>query len=84
MESMRREHLEIDMNKYQSGKNVNVVRHIDKYFLNTEERFKTKDVYSAKVLTVFFGSDISKTYAIRFNNDNVYLLNDSGKTIDRL
>lgn len=84
MESIRRDHLKIDISKYESGKNINVIRHADRYFINPEKRYETKDVYSAKVLTVFFSSDTSETYAIRCCNDNVYLLNDNGKTIDRL
>ena len=83
-ESIRRDNIEVDLEKYECGKNVNVIRHADMYFINPEKRYETKDVYSAKVLTVFFSSDTSETYAIRCCNDNVYLLNDNGKTIDRL
>jgi hypothetical protein len=83
-ESIRRDNIEVDLEKYQYGKNINVVRHVDRYFLNPDKRYKTTQVYSAKVLTVFLGSDTPETYAVRCGNDYVYLLNDQGKTIDRL
>ena len=83
-ESMRRDSIKIDLERYECGKNINVVRPVDRYFLNPEKRYENTQVYSAKVLTVFLGSDTPETYAIRCGNDNVYLLNDQGKTIDKL
>ena len=83
-ESIRRDDIEVDLKKYECGKNINVIRPVDRYFLNPVERYRVTDVYPAKVLTVFLGSDTPETYAIRCCNDNVYLLNDNGKTIDRL
>lgn len=83
-ESIRRDNIDVDLEKYECGKNVNVILTVDRYFLNLVERYRTTDVYSAKVLTVFLGSGTTETYAIRCDNENVYLLNDQGKTIDRL
>ena len=63
--------------------NAAVLKHYD-YDVDSDLPISDKDnIYTLLVLDVEYESGISETYVMRHNND-VYIINDQGKTIERI
>lgn len=64
------------------AKNTNVFSSMDECFVMYHKRYTTADVYIAKLIYATIG-DTVKVFMLGFNHP-VFVLNDSGKTVERM